>query len=54
MAERVILAPNNDAVCKINEKIFDMFEAQQETDLSIDSVVDHDQATDFPVEFLIH
>jgi len=33
-------------------KILDMFKAQQVTNLSINSVVDHDQSTDFSVKFL--
>lgn len=48
MEERVILALKNDVVvCIINEQILGMIEAQQNTYLPIDSVVDHDQVTNF-------
>lgn len=48
----MILASKNYAVCKINKQILGMFEDQQDTYLSIDFIVNRDQAKDYPVEIL--
>lgn len=50
--EHVILAPENHTVFITNEKILDILDAQQETYLSVDPVVERYEATDYPVEFL--
>lgn len=47
----MILASEND-VYKTNEQILSTFVAQQDIYLSINTVVDSDHATDFPIKFL--
>jgi len=50
--ERAILAPKNDSVTSINNKILSMFQAHQQTYLSIDNLTDQDNVIDIPIEFL--
>ncbi|XP_044019163.1 uncharacterized protein LOC122859540 [Aphidius gifuensis] len=47
-----ILAPKNDTVNVINEKILSMFEADEKTYISFDTLSDQDDAVDIPIEFL--
>jgi hypothetical protein len=49
---RAILAPKNDYVMSINNRILSMFQAHQQTYLSVDSLTDQDDAIDIPIEFL--
>lgn len=52
LRERTILAPKNDFVTSINNKILSMFQAHQQTYLSIDNLTDQDNAIDILIEFL--
>ncbi|XP_044019694.1 ATP-dependent DNA helicase pif1-like [Aphidius gifuensis] len=52
LRERAILAPKNDTVNVINEKILSMFEADEKTYISFDTLSDQDDVVDIPIEFL--
>ncbi|XP_022160432.1 uncharacterized protein LOC111026624 [Myzus persicae] len=52
LRERAILAPKNDSVTSINNKILSMFKAHQQTYLSIDNLTDQDNSIDIQIEFL--
>lgn len=52
LCERAILAPKNDSVNEINEYIQDQLPSFATTYKSVDSVVDADDAVNYPMEFL--
>lgn len=52
LLERAILAPKNNSLRSINNKILYMFQAHQQTYLSIDNLTDQDNAINIPIEFL--
>ncbi|CAH2226617.1 jg9019, partial [Pararge aegeria aegeria] len=52
LCERAILAPTNEVVGQINEQIMSDVEGDFVEYLSVDNVMDTEQVTSFPVEFL--
>ena len=52
LRERAILAPKNDIVNIINEKVLSMFEADKKNYISIYTLTNQDEAIDIPTEFL--
>ena len=50
--ERAILAPRNDAVDKVNMELLQHLPEVEQSFRSIDTVIDQDQAVQFPAEFL--
>ncbi|GFR64841.1 ATP-dependent DNA helicase PIF1 [Elysia marginata] len=50
--QRAILAPHNDSVGQINKLLAEKLPTQTHTYTAIKSVVDEEQAVQFPVEFL--
>lgn len=52
LRERAILAPRNDAVDKINLSLLQTIPGTASSFRSIDTVIDQDQALQFPAEFL--
>lgn len=52
MSKRAILCPKNDSVDKINDKILEVIEGEEQIYLSCDSIVNEKDCTFFPVEFL--
>ena len=52
LCERAILAPKNDVVDEINKHILQQLPGELATYLSIDTVIDTDQAMVYPTEFL--
>jgi ATP-dependent DNA helicase PIF1 len=52
LCERAILAPRNDSVEKINLELLKQLPGTAQLFCSIDTVLNQDQAVDFPVEFL--
>jgi len=52
LCDRAILAPKNDTVNTINGYLLRMLPSEVSTFLSVDSVMDEGQATDYPTEFL--
>ena len=53
LSERRILAPLNESVNKINSKLIDMIPASSKLCKSIDTNMSDDEATHYPLEFLI-
>lgn len=49
---RSILTPKNETADLINNKILDLFTADEKTYLSVDTMVDPDEAVNYPIEFL--
>ncbi|GFR87821.1 ATP-dependent DNA helicase PIF1 [Elysia marginata] len=52
LMQRAILAPHNDSVSQINKFLAEKLPTQTHTYIAINSVVDEEQAVQFPVEFL--
>ncbi|XP_050676831.1 ATP-dependent DNA helicase pif1-like [Leptidea sinapis] len=52
LCERAILAPTNEMVGQINEQIMSRVEGDIVEFLSVDTVMDNEQVTSYPVEFL--
>ena len=52
LMQRAILAPHNDSVRQINKLLAEKLPTQTHTYTAINSVVDEEQAVQFPVEFL--
>lgn len=52
LCERAILAPRNDTVGQINKKILEQIPGEAVTYTSIDTLIDSDDSTSYPVEFL--
>ena len=52
LCERAILAPKNEQVAAINKQVLSMFDAAEMTYISINTVLDQDEATNYPTEFL--
>lgn len=52
LCERAILAPRNETVQIINQKILQDIPKEERTYLSNDTTVDPDKAVNFPIEFL--
>ena len=52
LMQRAILAPHNDSVSQINRLLAEKLPTQTHTYTAINSVVDEEQAVQFPVEFL--
>ncbi|CAH2105889.1 unnamed protein product [Euphydryas editha] len=52
LCERAILAPKNETVTKINENILDEVMGETTEYLSVDTVIDSENSTSYPVEFL--
>lgn len=50
--ERAILAPTNETVGKINDQIMEHVEGDVIEYLSVDNVMDTEQVTSYPIEFL--
>ncbi|XP_050065737.1 uncharacterized protein LOC126554744 [Aphis gossypii] len=51
---RAILTPKNDQAAAINDTLLMSFEREEKVYTSIDTAVNMDDATNYPVEFLIH
>ena len=52
LSDRVILAPLNETVAKINEKLTDMMTLAAQIYLSINTAISEYDATHYPTEFL--
>ncbi|GBN56423.1 hypothetical protein AVEN_166070-1 [Araneus ventricosus] len=52
LCERAIFAPTNEIVAQINEKNMSQVEGSITEYLSVDTVMDNEQVTSYPVEFL--
>lgn len=52
LCERAILTPKNDQAAAINDILLMSFEGEEKVYTSIDTVVNTDDATNYPVEFL--
>ncbi|XP_074031818.1 uncharacterized protein [Leptinotarsa decemlineata] len=52
LCERTILTPKNDQTAAINDILLMSFEGEEKVYTSIDTVVNTDDATNYPVEFL--
>ncbi|GFS00474.1 ATP-dependent DNA helicase PIF1 [Elysia marginata] len=52
LMQRAILAPHNDSISQINNLLAEKLPTQTHTYTAINSVVDEEQAVQFPVEFL--
>ncbi|XP_025411756.1 uncharacterized protein LOC112684433 [Sipha flava] len=52
LCERAILTPKNDQAAAINDTLLMSFEGEEKVYTSIDTVVNMDDATNYPVEFL--
>uniref|UniRef100_A0A2S2QXL1 ATP-dependent DNA helicase n=1 Tax=Sipha flava TaxID=143950 RepID=A0A2S2QXL1_9HEMI len=52
LCERAILTPKNDQAAVINDTLMMSFEGEEKVYISIDTVVNMDDATNYPVEFL--
>ena len=52
LMQRAIFAPHNDSVSQINKLLAEKLPTQTHTYTAINSVVDEEQAVQFPVEFL--
>ena len=52
LRDRAILAPKNCVVDTINESLLAEMEGQARSYLSVDTVVDQDEAVNFPTDFL--
>lgn len=51
LCERAILTPKNDQTTAINEILINSFEGEEMTYNSVDTMVDMDEAVNYPVEF---
>lgn len=52
ICERAILTPKNDQAAAINDTLLMSFEGEEKVYTSIDTVINIDDATNYPVEFL--
>ncbi|XP_025421005.1 uncharacterized protein LOC112691082 [Sipha flava] len=52
LCERAILTPKNDQAAAINDTLLMSFEGEEKVYTSIDTVVNMEDATNYPVEFL--